>query len=877
MDEQFDVVVIGSGIGGLTAARLLAEFGSKRVLVLEQHYTLGGMMHEFTREARYHFNTGVHYLTAGPNAALAFLTDGQLQLRRLPDDYDILHFPGFDFAVPASAEAFRARLKARFPDEADAVDGFFKAVDRAARGTVTRHIVSALPKAVRNIAMPVVEWLFPDTFRSIRDVVARHFEEPAVRAIVSARWGLYGPPPGQSAFGGHAVVGLNGFSGGATHPVGGPKALGEAIISGLARFGVALRARQRVTGIAVQQGRATGVTVEDIPTGRSYTVAASAIVSAIGARNTARLLDPVVARPWRQAVQKLHGELGTLLLFIGFHRSPAELGLRGENHWFMPDLDDDKGVGYPLGDGILFCSFSSLNNPAARSHTAEVMHFVDPTLFAQWFGTEEASRPPEYHHLKAGLTERLLQRLEARWPGFRALVGFTELATPLSFITYQASAGGSFYGLPNSPDRLRSAVASSRTGVKHLHLAGQDAAGPGIEAALWGGVTAASAQLAGRQAARMWRSISSGPTERPSPWRGYLQATRIEPLSAAVVRVRLTALDGGELPFTFAAGQYVKLELPIGGDTIERSYSIASPPAARRYLDLAIKREPGGLGSGFLNAQLATGEALRVSGPHGDFTFAEPGGDPAGAILLIAGGIGITPLLSLVSAAADTGRTAPITLLASFSAGDGALFAAELETLSTRLPSLDVHFYGTATTGGRIDVETLRPHVAQVSRIHLCGPLPMMRAMLDALATLEVPRAIIHTEAFVSAGSRKTRVENGQAIAREAAAAGISTFAIGIGHGTLFPCPAGTTLLDAANAANIPFSQSCRNGECGKCRTRILAGPYLTDGQGLFSPAEVATGTVLACQTLPQADLEIELVGVTPVSPSLPQMRPGIT
>src|ERR1700741_3649892 len=93
--EETDVVVIGSGIGGLTPARMLAEFGGKRVLVLEQHYALGGMMPEFTRAGRFHFGTGVHYLTAGPGPLLSYLADGRVQFRRLPDDYDVLHFPGF--------------------------------------------------------------------------------------------------------------------------------------------------------------------------------------------------------------------------------------------------------------------------------------------------------------------------------------------------------------------------------------------------------------------------------------------------------------------------------------------------------------------------------------------------------------------------------------------------------------------------------------------------------------------------------------------------------------------------------------------------------------------------------------------------------------
>jgi phytoene dehydrogenase-like protein len=132
--EEADVVVIGSGIGGLTAARMLAEFGGRRVLVLEQHYTLGGMMHEFTREGRYHFGTGVHYPTAGPGPVLHYLADGRAQFHRLPYDYDMLHFPGFDFAVPASETEFRARLKARFSEEAGSVDRFFDIARKASRG-----------------------------------------------------------------------------------------------------------------------------------------------------------------------------------------------------------------------------------------------------------------------------------------------------------------------------------------------------------------------------------------------------------------------------------------------------------------------------------------------------------------------------------------------------------------------------------------------------------------------------------------------------------------------------------------------------------------------------------------------------------------------
>jgi all-trans-retinol 13,14-reductase len=864
--EAFDVVVIGSGIGGLSAARMLAEFGGKRVLVLEQHYTLGGLTHEFTREGRYHFGTGVHYLTDGPSPQLNFLADGRAQFHRLPHDYDILHFPGFDFAVPASEPEFRARLKARFPDEASAIDRFFATVRSASAGLIARHIVSSLSSAIRAVALPVIEFLYPDTFRTIKEVVERHFRNPDLRAIVAARWGLFGPPPATSAFGTHALIAIQSFMKGATHPVGGPKELGRAIIEGLGRHGVVLRQRQSVREIIVENNRVTGVRIEDRLTGEQYSVSAPCVVSAVGVRNTCLLLDAAAAEHWERELAKLPAGIGTLLLFIGLDRSPAAFGLRGENHWFMPDIDDDAGMSRPLGDGILFVSFSSLNNPAARSHTVEVMHFVDPMAFRDWSGTEEATRPDDYGRLKAEVTQRLIDRLDARWPGFKASVAFAELAAPLSFKTYQNSADGSFYGLASSPERLRSPVARCRTTIKGLYLSGQDAWNAGIEAALWGGIMTANAVLTGPQILRMWRAIRSpGMAPDPSmPWRGYLRVSRIETLTPSVKRFRLEPLRAGALPFQFRAGQYIKLDLPVAGGTIERSYSITSAPAERRFMEIAVKREEQGLGSTFLHDELAVGEALQLNAPFGDFTVDIPSDIGGGRLLLIAGGVGITPIMSVLNAAADAAYPGPITLLASFRSEAEILFRDEIETLKRRLTGLTVSIHLTAAdepanTRGRIDAAAIQPHVKDISRVHLCGPTRMMQAIIGLLTELATPREAIHTEAFVSSRSAKTRGENAQAIAIAAREAGIADFKIDVDGGAAFSCRPGQTLLAAANLAGIPFQQSCHEGACGKCRARVLSGLHVTDGQALFSDAEIAAGWVLACQRLPQADLEIRL------------------
>ncbi|MFG1679676.1 FAD-dependent oxidoreductase [Nonomuraea sp. NPDC049269] len=851
--EEADVVVIGSGMGGLAAARTIAQFGGKRVLVLEQHYTLGGMTHEFSRAGRYEFGTGLHYISANAGPFLEFMTDGRVQLSPLPDDYDILHFPGFDFAVPATKERFRARLAERFPAEADAIDGFFRTTRWAMSGLAARNVFASFSAGVRKVGWPIVEQLFPSMYRSLTDQLSRSFRDPHLRAVLAARWGLYGIPPSSSAFGYHAAVPLTFFMEGTAHPVGGPKELSRIILEILQRYGVVLRPRQRVSEIAVERGKVAGVDVEDTATGRRYRVRTNTVVSAAGVRNTYALIGK------SQELGDLPGEPSAVMLFLGMDRSPAAFGIRGENHWFMPDLDDHDGFRRPPGEGTLYVSFASLNNPAARFHTVEVLELVDPRVVDQWRGTPAEERPESYRKLKDDLTERLIARLEERWPNFRDAIAFAELATPLSFEIYQHSVLGSFYGLAATPQRLRSPRAGCRTPVKGLFVAGQDAWGSGVVGALAGGLMAANAVLKPRQLGTMWRAIRSGGVapDPATPWQGYLRVAAMETLTPTVRRIRLEPLSTDAMPFSFIAGQYLKIDLPVAIEPIERSYSICSGPGANGFVEIAVKHEPDGLGSSFLHEELAVGQALRVSGPHGEFTC-DPAHDlTAGTLLLIAGGVGITPLMSVLGAAADAGHTGRIVLLASYRTEDEVAFRPEIEALRERLTGLEVSIFVTGRNG-RIGVDVLRAYAEDAYRVHLCGPASMMQDLIGHLTELRVPREAIHTEAFVSGRSKESRQEKAHAIALTAAAAGVTEFTIGMADGgPAFPCRPGQSVLDAANAAHVLLPQSCGEGACGTCRVRVVSGAYETDTRGLFSTDELAAGWRLACQTLPTQDLTI--------------------
>ncbi|MEK8103995.1 hypothetical protein NKG94_00775 [Micromonospora sp. M12] len=165
--------------------------------------------------------------------------------------------------------------------------------------------------------------------------------------------------------------------------------------------------------------------------------------------------------------------------------------------------------------------------------------------------------------------------------------------------------------------------------------------------------------------------------------------------------------------------------------------------------------------------------------------------------------------MSVLIDAADAGHTGRIVLLASYRTEDEALFRPEMAVLRQRLPGLEVAVFVTAQAG-RIGVDALRPHAGPGSRAHLCGPAGMMQDLIGHLVELGVPRESVRTEAFVSGRSRETRRERSHAIALAAAATGRTEFTITMtGSDPTFPCRPGQSILDAANAADVPLPQSC--------------------------------------------------------------------
>lgn len=366
------------------------------------------------------------------------------------------------------------------------------------------------------------------------------------------------------------------------------------------------------------------------------------------------------------------------------------------------------------------------------------------------------------------------------------------------------------------------------------------------------------------RAARTRKPVAASGT-RKKFWSGELTIARIFDETHDVKTFRLVSCDGGPLPFTHVAGQYLNLALTIDGKRVNRSYTIASSPTRSGYCEISVKRALDGYGSKHLHETWREGQRVKVSAPGGQFVFA---GDEADHVVLIAGGIGITPMMSVLRSLTDRGWQGQIDLLFSVRAVRDVAFRDELAYLESRFPNLHAHILVAADPEapwpgrrGQITREVIAECVPNLmgSRIMLCGPPPMMTAMRQILVGMGVSDADIHQEAFVS---RPPVEDAAPDVAADVADVppvdgSVATVAFTRSSQTA-ELPANLTVLEAAEDAGVAIPFECRSGVCGQCKTKLVAGRVRMDVQDALTAADRAKGLILACQARAFRDIEVD-------------------
>ncbi|GAB3117092.1 NAD(P)/FAD-dependent oxidoreductase [Streptomyces calidiresistens] len=531
---DWDAVVVGAGLGGLTTAAYLAAAG-KRVLVLEQFSIVGGNSHVFRRRRSYEFDVGVHYLgDCAPGGVIPSILAGVGLRDRVDflemdqDGFDLIRVPGVAVDMAAGWEEYRHRLTRAMPDEADGLNTFVdicSALGEEQRATVFEAHTWSVADMAANTAT-IRQW----GRRTLHDLFGHCGLSSRARTVLAAQSPNYGLTPRQATVARHTGV-TDHYLRGAYYPAGGGQVLAAGLVEVIEAHGGRVRTRSRVRRILVEDRRVVGVGLDGGETIRTDLVVSNAdyprtVLELVGAEHfsksvVTRTENARMGMPW-------------LVLYLGLD---TDLRDRPNANLWWYDTDDIDGYFEQARTGgtdevpFLFCSFASLKDPENRAlcppgHANLQVMTLCPADYP-WWGVEEGPaaggeyrRNPVYLRRKEKLIEATLRAAEKAIGPLREHITHLEAATPLTHERYTLSSGGTPFGMAEWGGTARPGTATGLTG---LHVVGAGTrAGNGIAGVMLGGISCA-ADILGEPllAAARGGTVYGDPDllpERPAGW-----------------------------------------------------------------------------------------------------------------------------------------------------------------------------------------------------------------------------------------------------------------------------------------------------------------------------------------------------------------------
>ncbi|BBY56614.1 NAD(P)/FAD-dependent oxidoreductase [Mycobacterium koreense] len=523
----WDAIVVGSGLGGLSAAAHLAATG-QRTLVLERYDVIGGSSHVFRRRGRWEADCGVHYIgDCGPGGQLPTLFHGlglDDRIQWLPLDsggFDTIVGPDLHLRVPFGWDAYLENLLATFPGEERALRRFVAIMRRIGHGidrSVTPSSRAAMLRYARDCG-PAAPWLATPYIA----VLAACGLTPRTIMALSVQCGaLAGIPQTMSTV---AMAGFlqNFVGGGAYYPRGGGQMLAAAFADVVRSHGGAIRTRAEVDRILVESGRVSGVRLTD-----GEQIASPVVVSDADIIRTYRDLVGYAHLPWSLAARAKRWKMSWPLInavfgveidvadtpnsnfyaipswqdagsLLQLHRMTSQLLFRADRRDPL-DWASDFARRQP---GFVQCSTRrdlQHTRSAPPGHATIEVQTIAPADLRLWGadGADVASgdyrRRRRYQQVKEIVTDGLLQRIEQVYPGAAGKVVWSELGTPATQERFTHTSAGNAFGLQSRPSQYGPFRPGTTTPIAGLFLAGTSTAwGPGTEGAMLSGLHAASA------------------------------------------------------------------------------------------------------------------------------------------------------------------------------------------------------------------------------------------------------------------------------------------------------------------------------------------------------------------------------------------------
>ena len=452
VSKDYEAIVIGAGLGGLSAATYLASQGFS-VLLLERHNIPGGYATSFVR-GRYEFEVALHELSGiGPPENRGGLYR-YLDSLGITEEVDFIHipnlyravFPDLDITLKANRESFEEQLCQTFPHEAKGIRRFVKRIFDL-RGDLIKITIQggAGNPATMPIRLPHFFRYLPTTWGQ---VLNRDVKDPQARAVLSQYWGYVGMPPSKISFLYFATTLASYLRRGAAFPTGRSQALSNAFISRLETFGGEARMGCGVKRITTSNGLVNGVVTD-----KDETITADWVISNADPITTCRdLIGPEkVPASFTTRLQSSQLAASTVNVYLGVAQSHEKLGFDEHEIFINTDYDFDRH----------YESMRKLDPPPAIAVTCYNVIYpnISPpdtsivVLTALSYGEPWYQVPPtDYVDTKNRIANAMIDLAEQIAPGLRQHAEVVDVSTPLTNIRYAGAPGGSIYGF-NQPPR----------------------------------------------------------------------------------------------------------------------------------------------------------------------------------------------------------------------------------------------------------------------------------------------------------------------------------------------------------------------------------------------------------------------------------------
>ena len=472
------VIIIGSGLGGLTCGFILQKNGYD-VTVLEQGHQIGGCLQCFSRQG-VKFETGMHFIGSAAegqtmNRLMNFLCLTDVELSSLdPKGYDTIALAGEMFRFPNGRDAFVEQISSYFPKEKDNLKHYIDLVARIASAST----LNSLTSDERDLAMNTEYQT-----RSINEVLEGLFRDDMLRNVLVGNLPLYAAERDKTPFAQHAFI-MDFYNQSAFRVVGGSDVIAHSLARSIKEMGGQVLTDKRACRIRCNETQATGVETAD-----ECFFPADYVVSTVHPARLLELLDTKLIRPaFRSRLSNIPNTTGCFTLYVKFkdntmpYMNTNFYGYHSSSPW---DCDQHD-----------YLYMHHCHRDKARfAKSGVVLSYMKMDEVARWQGTCVGHRGADFEAFKHEHAEQLIQDVERHHPGFTAAIDTYYTSTPLTYLDYTGTENGSMYGVAKDIHLGPAGRVPYRTKVPNLFLAGQNVNSHGMMGVLVGTIVTCSELL----------------------------------------------------------------------------------------------------------------------------------------------------------------------------------------------------------------------------------------------------------------------------------------------------------------------------------------------------------------------------------------------